>query len=94
MTRRDHDYYARRAAQEDAAAAIAGCEAARDRHEELANAYRLRCTLGLGLDEDDGAPTLILSIADKAPPDCQQHNRGAETQSAYGNHPTGSVARE
>ena len=39
----DRTYFLRRALQEDAAARIAGCEAARQRHLELAAAYRIRC---------------------------------------------------
>lgn len=45
MTLHDFQYYTRRALQEDEAAASATCEEARDRHQELADAYRLRCSL-------------------------------------------------
>ena len=43
MTLDDRTYYLRRALQEDTAAQIATCSAARRRHLELAAAYRLRC---------------------------------------------------
>ena len=49
MTQDDYGYYAIRARQEDAAARVAACHAARERHEELAEAYRLRCQLIRGL---------------------------------------------
>lgn len=49
MTSDDYDYYSVRAQQEDAAALRAACDAARERHEELADAYRLRCQLIRGL---------------------------------------------
>ena len=49
MTADDYDYYAVRARQEDQAALHAACVAARERHEELADAYRLRCELLRGL---------------------------------------------
>lgn len=45
MIRDDYNYYARRARQEDEAAANAGCDSARELHDELANAYRFRCEL-------------------------------------------------
>ena len=41
----DRDYYLRRALQEQEAARNAACLPARERHEELAKAYRLRCRL-------------------------------------------------
>ena len=43
MTRDDYAYCAMRARQEDDAALLAACEAARQRHLELAEAYRSRC---------------------------------------------------
>lgn len=43
MTLADQTYYLRRAFQEDEAARAATCEAARERHLELAAAYRFRC---------------------------------------------------
>jgi len=39
----DQAYYLRRALQEQEAAGAAACLEARERHEELAAAYRLRC---------------------------------------------------
>ena len=36
-------YHSRRLVQEEAAARTANCHAARERHRELADAYRLRC---------------------------------------------------
>lgn len=45
MTRDDYDYYTMRACQEDQSASIAACDEARERHQELANAYRFRCAL-------------------------------------------------
>ena len=42
----DQSYYLRRAFQEREAACAAACPEARERHEELAAAYRLRCRLG------------------------------------------------
>ena len=45
MTRDDYDYFEMRARQEEQAALIAAGDAARQRHEELAEAYRLRCEL-------------------------------------------------
>ena len=43
MTLDDRTYYLRRALEEDAAARIAACEAAREVHLQLAAAYRERC---------------------------------------------------
>ena len=40
VTGTERTYYVRRALQEERAAAIASCQAARDRHQELARAYR------------------------------------------------------
>jgi len=48
----DLAYYRRRAAQEDEAARSAACQAARDRHLELAEAYRARCATITGLLAD------------------------------------------
>ena len=42
----DRAYYLRRTIQEQEAARHAACPEARERHEELLNAYRLRCRLG------------------------------------------------
>lgn len=43
MSLNDRTYYVRRALQEERAARIASCEAARERHLELAAAYRRIC---------------------------------------------------
>jgi hypothetical protein len=45
MTMEDEAYYRYRARQEEEAARIATCSEARDRHDELASAYRLRSRL-------------------------------------------------
>jgi hypothetical protein len=42
----DRTYYLRRALQEQEAACAAACVEARERHEELAAAYRRRCRPG------------------------------------------------
>lgn len=39
----NYTYFARRVRQEDQAALNAACEAARERHEQLGDAYRDRC---------------------------------------------------
>lgn len=54
MNREDYDYYAMRVRQEDEAASNTQCADARERHEELANAYRLRCELIRAELPDDG----------------------------------------
>lgn len=59
MNIEDYDYYARRACQEDEAASNSACNAARERHQELANAYRLRCGLMLGPNEPARSETVI-----------------------------------
>ena len=41
----DMEYYRRRLRQEEEAVKSASCEAARQRHQELAEAYRLRTRL-------------------------------------------------
>lgn len=41
----DQTYYRRRTREEEEAARIATCREARDRHDELASAYRLRARL-------------------------------------------------
>ena len=43
MDARTRAYYLRRIVQEQEAASQASCAEARERHEELAEAYRLRC---------------------------------------------------
>lgn len=69
MTRDDQDYYARRAQQEDEAASSAACVAARERHQELANAYRLRSTLiRAGLTEDGRSARIFTYEAQKRQP--------------------------
>lgn len=47
MNQDDYAYYRSRALQEDEAARGAACEAARNRHRRLADAYRIRCILFL-----------------------------------------------
>jgi hypothetical protein len=53
MTMDDQVYYRHRARQEEEAARIATCSEARDRHDELASAYRLRSRLILLCAADD-----------------------------------------
>lgn len=45
MSRGDYVYYAMRAQQEDEAVLRASCDAARERHQEMADAYRFRCEM-------------------------------------------------
>lgn len=45
MRESDATFYRRRALQEQVAAARASCEAARDRHDELAAMYRFRLAM-------------------------------------------------
>jgi hypothetical protein len=45
MNASDRTYYLRRILQEQEAARVAMCPEARERHEELADAYRLRCRM-------------------------------------------------
>ena len=45
MDANDRAYFLRRAFQEEEAARLATCREARDRHEELAAAYRFRCRM-------------------------------------------------
>jgi hypothetical protein len=45
MDARDQAYYLKRIVQEQEAARRATCPAARERHDELAAAYRLRCQI-------------------------------------------------
>ena len=45
MKQDDVDYYRTRAVQEQVAAQKASCEAARERHEELAAMYRFRSAM-------------------------------------------------
>lgn len=45
MDARDRAYYLRRIVQEQEAAKMAVCREARERHDELAAAYRLRCQI-------------------------------------------------
>ena len=67
MTLEDRTYYLRRALQEDQAAAIATCTEARERHLELAAAYRLRCRADgqSHASPDDGtlAPVVMVTAA-------------------------------
>lgn len=59
MIRDDYEYYLRRVGLEERAVANATCTVARDRHQELADAYRLRCSLILELNKFGSAPTVI-----------------------------------
>lgn len=52
----DQVYYRNRVLQEDEAAKKATCTEARDRHEELAAAYRLRCSVMKALPLAAGEP--------------------------------------
>lgn len=57
----DYSYYRSRAFQEEEAARSAACDAARERHLELADAYRARCIFILagmytGAPAADGRP--------------------------------------
>lgn len=45
MDANDRAYYLKRILQEEEAARNAGCKVARERHEELAAAYQLRCRI-------------------------------------------------
>ena len=45
MDANDKAYYLRRILQEEEAARTASCSVARERHEELAAAYQLRCRM-------------------------------------------------
>ena len=56
MDAKDRAYYLRRALQEQDAARIATCPEARDRHEELAAAYRFRCRMDSALGETEAQP--------------------------------------
>ena len=57
----DYLYYSRRANDEDSAARSAICVAARLRHEQLAEAYRTRCALGVA--QLDGAVLPLIGPA-------------------------------
>lgn len=59
MTGDDYRYYATRARQEEEAASNAGCDAARERHQELADAYRFRCSLLFGRNNPEYSMTEI-----------------------------------
>jgi len=48
----DQTYYLRRVRQEDEAARAATCREARDRHDELASAYRFRAHLLISCPAD------------------------------------------
>ena len=60
MTLNDHIYYAMRERQEERAASNATCAAARERHQELAEAYRFRCSLILGTLSDSASPATVM----------------------------------
>lgn len=66
MTLDDRAYYLRRALQEDAAARIAGCEAARQRHLELAAAYRIRCRPNVAVVQQRESDAVARSLAPAA----------------------------
>ena len=53
----DSDYYRRRALQEQTAAQKATCEAARERHDQLAAMYRFRALMGS--DEPQSGPERV-----------------------------------
>jgi hypothetical protein len=70
MTLEDRTYYLRRALQEDEAARVATCREARERHLELASAYRLRRLLAADQESLTGPaedvvqrPTIVLPAA-------------------------------
>lgn len=56
MDATDRTYYLRRTLQEQEAAHNAACPEARERHEELANAYRLRCRFDAAAHEPLAVP--------------------------------------
>jgi hypothetical protein len=53
MSLNDRTFYVRRAVQEERAARMASCEAARERHAELAAAYRRLCRADAGAREQE-----------------------------------------
>ena len=55
MTLDDISYFARRAREEDQAAKQATCAVARERHEEMEDAYRFRCMLARQLTSPQAA---------------------------------------
>jgi len=55
MSANDKAYFLRRALQEEEAARTATCDAARERHRILADAYRLECSNGRAVKVRDYA---------------------------------------
>ena len=53
MSAIDKAYFLRRALQEEEAARTARCDAARERHRILADAYRLECRKGRAVENRD-----------------------------------------
>jgi hypothetical protein len=53
MDARDRAYFLKRALQEQEAAQVSICAEARERHEELAAAYRLRCRLDISSSDSE-----------------------------------------
>lgn len=80
MNHDDYAYFRSRAVQEEEAARSAACDAARERHLELADAYRARCILILAT-MDTGSASIDLvrerkrpgagGYAPSAQPDCE-----------------------
>lgn len=64
MNRDDGEYFRRRAREEDRAAEAASCEAARERHTELAELHRRRS----GTPADRHAFQLLFNPAVASPP--------------------------
>lgn len=64
MDARTRAYYLRRIVQEQEAASHAGCAEARERHEELADAYRLRCRFDAFDDSGSETPGRKVDYAD------------------------------
>ena len=60
MTLDDHIYYAMRERQEVQAVSKATCAAARERHQELADAYRFRCSLILSRRSDSASSATVV----------------------------------
>jgi hypothetical protein len=55
----DEAYFRRRALQEDLAARNARCEAARERHDEMAAMYLLRCSVIHDRTGHPGGPSRV-----------------------------------
>jgi hypothetical protein len=64
MNAKDRAYYLRRILQEQEAASAAASAEARERHEELAEAYQLRCRLdALSIDRPQPEPSRAVDYA-------------------------------